>query len=400
MPDAGRSGAGRVDQAEARLLQPGSGDDFRFARTLAQNPYADQVLRDFRHDEYLRANPDLHFDDPQQALWHFVFTGHDEGRVFDRWRAAGVDPGWYRRHYPELGLRSDAEALRHYSYLGYYEHRLPNADTAWVHDAELHLFQMGKVGSHAIARGLERGYPGRVVHVHWAAHFPLGYPGCRIAYPRVLVHPRPAPVKVISATREIVSRVLSGHLQYLDTRPGAIGGALTREQVRAHIETNFDQDCEIVARWFEHGYYCGLDVYATPFPHTEGCTRLRRDALDLLIYRQEDLGRLESRIGAFIEWPGFRLQPANVGSSKSYADLHAWLMATFTLPGNTLARLYDTPYMRHFYSDQERERFLTCWRRPRSPTSLPEEIEPPLPSPLRPRGWQRLRHALRRRLGR
>ena len=384
----------------AELRSSRSAPGLHPARTLAQNPYADQVLRDFRHDEYLRANPDLHFDDPQQALWHFVFTGHDEGRVFDRWRADGVDPGWYRRRYPELQLRSDAEAVRHYSYHGYYEHRLPNPDTAWVHDAELHLFQMGKVGSHAIARGLERGYPGRVVHVHWAAHFPLGYPGCRIAYPRVLAHPRHAPVKVISAAREIVSRVLSGHLQYLDTRPGAVGDSLTREQVEAHIEANFDQDCDIVASWFDHGYYCGLDVYAVPFPHDKGCVRLQHDALDLLIYRQEDLGRLESEIGAFIEWPGFRLQQANAASGKSYAELHAWLMATFTLHGNTLARLYDTPYMRHFYSEQEREQFLHYWRMPRLPMSLPEEIEPALPSPLRPRGWQRLRHALLRRLRR
>ncbi|MDE1899795.1 MAG: hypothetical protein KGH73_12140, partial [Xanthomonadaceae bacterium] len=98
--------------------------------------------------------------------------------------------------------------------------------------------------------------------------------------------------------------------------------------------------------------------------------------------------------------PDFRLQQVNAASSKSYAELHTWLMAIFTLPGNTLARLYDTPYMRHFYSEQEREQFLRYWRRPRSPTPPPEEIEPALPSPLRPRGWQRLRHALLRRLRR
>jgi hypothetical protein len=38
-------------------------------------------------------------------------------------------------------------------------------------------------------------------------------------------------------------------------------------------------------------------------------------------------------------------------------------MRDFRLPGNLLSSLYDSAYMRHFYSDVERERAYARWVR-------------------------------------
>lgn len=69
-------------------------------------------LRDFRWREYLHANPDVAANgaDEAHAFAHFVQQGYYERRIFDPARLHGFDGGYYRTRYPELGLRTDAEA--------------------------------------------------------------------------------------------------------------------------------------------------------------------------------------------------------------------------------------------------------------------------------------------------
>ena len=238
---------------------------------LFQSPHAERILRDFRWREYLLANPDVAAtgDDEAHAVHHFFYKGYYERRIFDPKRLDGFDPGFYRERYPELALAHDAEAQIHYCYQGWYELRIPNRDSAWLYDADLHVFQMGKVGSHTISSGLQQaGYAGRVIHLHWVTDLVHGYPSNRLPYSRILVHERECPVKVISGVREIVSWAISGHFQYL-------GDALlnVRDAV-AMVEDHFWAACQDGLRWFDHRYFCDLDVYASPFDHAAGASRI------------------------------------------------------------------------------------------------------------------------------
>lgn len=325
---------------------------------LFQSPYAERILRDFRWREYLLANPDVAAtgNDEAHAFRHFFYQGYYERRIFDPKRIHGFDPGYYRERYPELGLANDAEAQIHYCYQGWYELRVPNRDSAWLYDADLHVFQMGKVGSHTISRGLqEAGYEGKVIHLHWVTDLVHGYPSNRLPYSRILVHERERPVKVISGAREIVSWAISGQFQYQ-------GGALinVRDAV-AMIEERFWGACQDGLRWFDHRYFCDLDVYASPFDHASGFTRIEHGGLDLLVYRQEDLSRLGPTFASFLDLSEFAIGAANVGNGKKYATLYREVVRRFRLPGNLLSTLYDSPFMRHFYSDDERQRSYDRW---------------------------------------
>lgn len=325
---------------------------------LFQSPYAERILRDFRWREYLLANPDVaaNGNDEAHAFRHFFYQGYYERRIFDPKRIHGFDPGYYRERYPELGLANDAEAQIHYCYQGWYELRVPNRDSAWLFDADLHVFQMGKVGSHTISRGLQdAGYDGKIIHLHWVTDLVHGYPSNRLPYSRILVHERERPVKVISGAREIVSWAISGQFQYQ-------GGALinVRDAV-AMIEERFWGACQDGLRWFDHRYFCDLDVYASPFDHASGFTRIEHGGIDLLIYRQEDLSRLGPTFASFLDLPEFAIGADNVGSGKRYATLYREIVRRFRLPGNLLSTLYDSPFMRHFYSDDERQRAYDRW---------------------------------------
>lgn len=329
--------------------------------TLYASHFGAEIVHDFRWREYLAAYPDIAANCPDEAsaFAHFFNQGYYERRLFDPKRVEGLDPGYYRQRYPELGLGSDAEAQLHYCYIGYYEQRVPNATTAWLHDAGLHVYQMGKVGSHSIAAALEgAGYSEGVVHLHWPTDPLFGYPANRIPYPAILSRPRERPVKVISATREIVSWTVSGLFQ-------SYGSILcnARDAIGL-IEEDFWSKCVHGLEWFGHRYYCGLDVYRHPFDHDAGCTRIAHAPLDLLIYRQEDMNRLESEFADFLDLPDFRLARHNDGEDKRYSALYRDIVAQFRLPGALLDELYDTPFMRHFYSDAERERFRARWLRP------------------------------------
>lgn len=329
--------------------------------TLYGSTFGAEILRDFRWREYLAAYPDIAANCPDEAsaFAHFFNQGYYERRLFDPKRVEGLDPGYYRQRYPELGLASDADAQVHYCYIGYYEDRVPNATTAWLYDAGLHVYQMGKVGSHSIAAALEgAGYSEGVVHLHWPTDPVFGYPANRIPYPTILTRPRPRPVKVISAAREIVSWTVSGLFQ-------SYGSILcnARDAI-ALIEDDFWSKCSHGLAWFGHRYYCGLDVYSHPFDHATGCTRIQHAPIDLLIYRQEDMNRLGSEFAGFLDLPNFTLARHNDGGDKGYSTLYREVMAQFRLPGALLDELYETPFMRHFYTDAERERFRARWLRP------------------------------------
>ncbi|GAB2497571.1 putative capsular polysaccharide synthesis family protein [Arenimonas alkanexedens] len=330
----------------------------RWLPTLFQHPYADRMLTEFRGDAYLRANPDVAAaaHDDAAALRHFYYRGYYERRIFDAARLIGFDPGFYRERYPELGLIDDAEAQIHYHYIGYYEGRVPSRDTAWYLDADLHVFQMGKVGSHAIAQALESsGSARQVIQLHWMADFHLQTPGLRLPYRQLLLHPRERPVQVLSGTREIVSWALASLFQYFGSEFNSLS------QARAMVEERFVETCEAGLSWFDHQYYCGLDVYAHAFPHEKGAVRIRHAPIDLVVYRQEDLPRLSDTLGEFMSIPEFQIGRANTGGAKEYSELYHSFLRDARFPGNLLARLYDSPLMRHFYSDAEREQAYQRW---------------------------------------
>ena len=179
-----------------------------------------------------------------------------------------------------------------------------------------------------------------------------------LQYSKLLIHPRERPVRVISASREIVSWTLSGlfyyHAELVETRQDAMD----------LIHERFWNQTQAGLSWFDHRYFCDLDDYAYAFDHVLGYTRIAHPDLDLLLYRMEDLSRLEAPIGAFLGVSGLRFCRRNAGSDKPYAEIFAWALRNFKLPGNVLSTLYDSQFMRFFYSDEERQRSYERWVRP------------------------------------
>jgi hypothetical protein len=333
--------------------------------TIFQNPHAGSILREFCWRQYMSIQPDLTFTSEEEARQHFVYTGYCEGRICFPNRCKLLDPGYYRRRYPELNLETDARAQFHYCYIGYYENRFANADTEWLFNTDLHVYQSGKVGSHAIAAALEGRYQGSVLHLHWSTDLALYYPSCSLTYAHILGHPRKKPVKVISGARELVSRAISGAFQYLDTISPEEADPRDAEQVVAHLEDTFLHDCDVVAGWFDHQFYCGLDIYEHRFDHRRGFVRIDNDTINLFLYRYDNFYAIGQALGDFIGLHDFKLAHLNAGKNKNYRLAYKEVMENLVIPRKVLTDLYETRYMRFFFTEAERDRLTEYWSAPR-----------------------------------
>lgn len=188
------------------------------------------------------------------------------------------------------------------------------------------VYQMGKVGSHAVLAALETAAPDRLslYHVHfmmpegirhWLGLAEAVYGGRANLPPSVgtsvararflgerLRRDRRVQGKVISLVREPVAWSVSAFFAMEAWWPSG-----TREAC-ARLATNGDGDQECTATlvrhfldefpfhdlpltWFdtELGPFVGQDVYAEPFPHEKGYQLLEGGLLDVLVLRAEDL---------------------------------------------------------------------------------------------------------------
>lgn len=72
-------------------------------------------------------------------------------------------------------------------YHGYYEKRVPNATTELMLDANVHLFQMGKVGLKSIEVSLlQAGHKRLIPHLHWADELIFTYSDCFYGYQEII----------------------------------------------------------------------------------------------------------------------------------------------------------------------------------------------------------------------
>ncbi len=106
----------------------------------------------------------------------------------------------------------------------------------------------------------------------------------------------------------------------------------------------------------------GIDVYASEFPSTSGYEIYKGENAELLLIRLEDLDKCAK--DAFHEYLGlkdFALKKTNIASEKKYSDAYSAFKSSIQLPKTYLERIYSDKFTRHFYTPQERERFMKRW---------------------------------------
>jgi hypothetical protein len=175
--------------------------------------------------------------------------------------------------------------------------------------------------------------------------------------------------KVITLVREPVARSVAWFFHSLaEIAPGWHQGWLTGTLSAGSLQELFLNTQpvyhEAPETWFDGQLLpvFGIDIYAEPFPRDLGY-RIYDDSprASLLLIRLEDLtARGPIAISKFLGLKDFKLINANMGDDKDYADAYR-AFRRLPLPRTYVDRMYGTRFARHFYTEQEIEKFTRRW---------------------------------------
>jgi hypothetical protein len=112
----------------------------------------------------------------------------------------------------------------------------------------------------------------------------------------------------------------------------------------------------------------GLNYLEHPFDHHRGSLRVATGRLKWLVLRVEDgLEGKEADLAWLSGRTGIKLPRVNVAAEKAYAEPYLRFCKAFIAPQDLRDKIYESPMVRHFYSDAEREAFSDRWSGKRSP---------------------------------
>jgi len=240
------------------------------------------------------------------------------------------------------------------------------------------VFTMGKTGSTAIARAVQDATGRRVFQVFRLVSDRLAEAearyraGARPPFPGALhlweseyllehLPTRDEPWTVITTVREPVAQAVSAFF-HGGGRRGVLGAATGTGDL---VETLLaEQWVRAPVRWFDREFApaLGVDVFVHPFDPALGHAEIATPSVRVLLLRQENLEGAPAVLGRFLGRAGPVPVPArNEAAGREYAAQYREFLAGVRLPAAVLDQAYSSRYARHFYADEELERFRQRW---------------------------------------
>lgn len=173
--------------------------------------------------------------------------------------------------------------------------------------------------------------------------------------------------KIITLVRDPIAVNLSSVFQWIEIGIADRYIAERLKKGRTFAQAVSDLMIKIQDRlfnWFseELKELCGIDVFAYPFDKEKGYTIISQDTIEVLVIKTEKLSQMTEVIQNFMDNRKFELLNTNVGSEKEYAHIYKEVKKHLVLPRKYVEYYYiDNPYMDHFYSREEQNRFLNQW---------------------------------------
>jgi Putative capsular polysaccharide synthesis protein len=302
------------------------------------------------------SRPDLIDLSRDELLLHNIKRGRIEGRTYNQRILQYLDTNFYKSTYPELGVEDEAHAQRHWLYDGVFQKKSPNSVTEQIKKACIHLFQMGKVGSKSIEKSLRiSGHTEHIMHLHFANQMITSYPDCYYSYPEI-IRDSPGNILFLTGVREPIGRILSGWIESTKSHESSMNLDHLNDLlddpigIEKELEKELEKDIDIITNWFDHNFYCGLDVFSKPFNQEKGYATISGDRHKVFVYTVEKLDDIWEVLSIFL---GSDLRCVRINETKSKGSrelefLHK--ISTIKLPQRIIEKAYDNQYSRHFWS--------------------------------------------------
>lgn len=252
----------------------------------------------YKNHEHEEGIKDLQHLTNEEALKHFIFRGYEESRIYNKFYHSFIDPEFYKNRYPELDLISAHEAIRHWMYFGVYERRIPNSVTQQLLDANIHLFQMGKVGSKSIEMALKyAGHKKLIPHLHWPNEILFSYENSFYDYDEIINYNKNKEILFISGLRDPIDRVFSGIFQSYGDPKSNETSFIELDGPLQDLLPRFTSDVHKILNWFDHEYFSGIDVYEYPFDKKLGYSIIKKNNITIVVYRLDSINKCFDVLG-------------------------------------------------------------------------------------------------------
>jgi len=297
--------------------------------------------KNFKHNK--KKESDLAYMTNEEALIHFLKRGKLEGRVYNKWLYSFIDPAFYVTRYPELKLESVQDVVRHWMYIGAFQKLIPNQVTQDLIDADIHLYQMGKVASKSIEAALvHAGYKKLIPHLHWPDELASSYQDSIYDYAEIINYDISKPRTFICGVRDPAERVISGYFQ------SSMKSNLRREASGKELLKKLAFDVGKVVDWFDHKFFSDIDIYDYPFDKKLGYSIIQKNNITIFLYRLDCLENCWKPLSALT---GLNLQPSfkNISSEKKYYKEMKEMQCNFNLKERLQEVATDSTYMKHFF---------------------------------------------------
>lgn len=262
---------------------------------------------------------------------------------------------------------------------------------AYAQKQPVYILQMGRVGSVSVFTAVKTAYQQLalevpVYHKHYISSFDLivkriladlADPSLALQFDRQLRDTflsdvrSGKPVKIISLVRDPIARNVSTFFyafpQFVpDWKDREAQNLLPASTLNAIFESK-RQFIQTAFNWFDEQIKdtIGLDVYAVPFDTARGWQVYKKENVEMLVLRLEDLHRTgEETLRRFLHLPQLKMVKVNTGEEREAYELYRRFLS-HPISQEYLEMTYATKLARHFYTDEEREQFFHRWRYPK-----------------------------------
>ncbi len=221
------------------------------------------------------------------------------------------------------------------------------------------IYQMGKVASSSIYHSLYKQYNGAVGagHIvsshHWRAELLLNWAKAG------------KPIKIISPVREPIGKNVSEFFELfgLYTDKTFKDSNFSTEELMQLYFKNYPHEHPLT--WFDEHIkkHFNIDVFASPFPESGIATYVAKN-VSLLVFKVDISDEMkEKAIRSFVNLPSFKLNNVNIGNKKPYHSTYRQFIDAFSATENYLAKFENSKYFNHFYSEDEKTKIMSKWRK-------------------------------------
>lgn len=139
------------------------------------------------------------------------------------------------------------------------------------------------------------------------------------------------------------------------------GSAYTKEKLGNSMPYTWNDEFE----WFDEQIkkFIGIDVFQYPFDREKGYTIIKKDDVELFLFKVEKMEDILDKISEFVGADRLPNIDANVAEQKWYSLAYAQMRKEIQLPEQYVNHYYQgNSKMDHFYSQEEKRSFLNQWK--------------------------------------